>query len=104
MWHRIPRTGHTAPRIFAVPRDVLTHVVQRNALFPLQDSLSLVAYVDVQLVYGSWFVSLCKPRASAREVLRDALMRIQRRADIQRRVVGPSAWCALQHVYPRVKR
>ena len=97
-------TAQRAIEIFAVPRGILTHVVQRYALFPLQDSFSLVAYVDVQLVYGSWFVSLCKPRASARKVLRDALMRIQRRADIQRRVVGPSAWCARQHVDPRVKR
>ena len=102
MWHRIPRTGHTAPRIFAVPRDVLTHVVQRNALFPLQDSFSLVAYVDMQLVYGSWFVSMCEPRASAREVLRDALVRIERRAHVQRRIVGTIAWCAMQHVDPWV--
>ena len=52
--------------------DVLTHVVQRYAPFPLQDRLSLVAYVDVQLVNGRWFVSLCEPRASAREVLRSS--------------------------------
>ena len=79
-------------------------MVQRNALFPLQDSLSLVAYVDVQLVYGNWFVDLSEACTGAREVLRDALVRIERCAHVQRRILGPTAWCALQHVDPRVKR
>ena len=61
----------------------------------LQDSFSLVAYVDMQLVYGSWFVSLCKPRASAHKVLRDAYTRPENhRNQRQRRRHAAAPWPA----------
>ena len=45
-------------------------------MFPLQHGLAAVAYVNMQRLYGHGMVRLCKPRTTACEVLRDALMSV----------------------------
>ena len=49
-------------------------------------------------------VRLRKPRTTAGEVLRDALMSVQRRAHVERRIVCTRSWLAPQDVHPWVQR
>ena len=104
MWHRVPRARHRSPRVVAVLRHVISHELKCYALFTLQDSVVSVAYVDVQCVHGDRRVGLREACTGAGEMLGNSLVRIQRRADVQRWVVCAVAWCAPQDVHPRIER
>ena len=100
--HRVARARHTAPSVLSVACDVVSHVLKGDALFALQNCFSSVAYVDMERLYGYGRMGLREPRATTGKVLRYALVTVQRRADVEGRIIRAVARFARQHVNPRV--